>query len=95
MPLNFSPVSGVNFGGWLSQSPLTPEHLQSFITEADFVAVKAAGFNTVRLPFNAKLVFSPEGALIAEGVAWLDQGLALAKAHGHRQPCGQVPVFHH
>lgn len=84
MPLALSPVSGVNFGGWLSQSPLTPQHLQTFITAADFQAVAAAGFNTVRLPFNAKLVFDAEAGLLPDGLAWLDQALAWSKASGLR-----------
>jgi hypothetical protein len=75
MPYTPPPFSGVNVGGWLSQSPLTPEHLARFITQADFQAMAAAGFNTVRVPFNAALVWDGE-ALIEGGVAWLDKAVA-------------------
>lgn len=81
--LPFTPVSGVNFGGWLSQSDLSPERLEGFITEADFHFVKACGFNTVRLPFNAKLVWG-QGQLLPSGMVWLDQAVAWSKAAGLR-----------
>jgi hypothetical protein len=82
MPLSLPPIHGVNFGGWLSQSPLTPAHLAGFVTEADFQAVKEAGFNTVRLPFNAQLVWDPERGLLEEGAAWLDRAVAWAESRG-------------
>ena len=77
-------ITGVNFGGWISQSDLSRERLETFITEADFRFVKEQGFNTVRLPFNAQLVFTPKGELDPEGVAWLDKAVAWAEAEGLR-----------
>lgn len=82
MPFDPAPISGANVGGWLSQSPLTPEHLESFITEADFKAMAEAGFNAVRVPFNAKLLWSQEQALRPEGLAWLDKAVAWGHAAG-------------
>lgn len=78
-----SPISGVNFGGWLSQSDLSPERLETFITQADFQFVKTTGFNTVRLPFNAKLIWA-QGRLLPSGMVWLDQAVAWSKAAGLR-----------
>ncbi len=82
MPLSLPPFSGANVGGWLSQSPLTAEHLESFITPADFSAMAAAGFNCVRVPFNAELVFDADKGLLPEGAAWLDKAVAWAQAAG-------------
>lgn len=79
-----APVSGVNFGGWLSQSDLSRERLERFITEADFRFVKEQGFNTVRLPFNARLVLGHDGGLDAAGLAWLDRALAWSRDAGLR-----------
>jgi aryl-phospho-beta-D-glucosidase BglC (GH1 family) len=75
-------LCGANVGGWLSQSPLTPEHLQRFVSRADFAAMKAAGFNTVRVPFNAKLVWAHGQGPLEEGLRWLDTAVAWAEAEG-------------
>lgn len=74
-------LSGVNFGGWLSQSDLSRQRLETFITENDFRLLQARGFNTVRVPFNAALLWQ-RGALLPEGLAWLDRAVAWAKAAG-------------
>lgn len=81
MPFDPAPLSGCNVGGWLSQSPLTPEHLRSFITQDDFRAMAAAGFNAVRVPFNAALVWDGE-ALDEAGAAWMDRALAWGREAG-------------
>ncbi len=78
------PVTGVNFGGWLSQSDLTAKRLETFITRADFAFVRERGFNTVRLPFDARLVQARDGGLRAEGVAWLTKALEWCRAEGLR-----------
>jgi len=70
----------------------------NFITEADIRAIARLGFNSVRLPFNAKLLEEPEApfAYRAEGWAILDQALSWCQAHGvyvildlHAAPGGQ------
>ena len=82
MPLKLPPLCGVNVGGWLSQSPLTPEHLETFITQADFKAMRDAGFNCVRVPFNAKLCFDPAHGLLPRGLSWLDLAVTWAREAG-------------
>src|SRR5665213_1052000 len=73
------PITGVNFGGWLSQSDLSRRRLETFITQGDFHFVQERGFNTVRLPFNAQLIQASDGGLDADGLAWLDKAWAWAK----------------
>ena len=43
---------GINLGGWLSQTELTREHMDTFITEEDFRNIKAMGLDHVRLPID-------------------------------------------
>ena len=52
---------GFNFGGWISQSGLSDNHVESFITEQDFKTVAQWGFNSVRLPVDAPWLFENEG----------------------------------
>ena len=47
---------GINLGGWLSQTELTREHMDTFITEEDFRKIKAMGLDHVRLPIDYELV---------------------------------------
>jgi len=70
----------------------------NFITEADIQAIARLGFNSVRLPFNAKLLEDPETpfAYLDTGWAILDQALQWCEAHGiyvildlHAAPGGQ------
>jgi len=70
----------------------------NFITEADIQAIARLGFNSVRLPFNAKLLEDPEAPFVylAEGWTILDQALDWCEAHGiyvildlHAAPGGQ------
>ena len=52
-------LRGVNFGGWLSQfGTYREDHFASFITEADFAAVKKMGFDHVRIPVDFILLES-------------------------------------
>jgi hypothetical protein len=70
----------------------------NFITEADIQAIAGLGFNSVRLPFNAKLLEDPAKpySYRPEGWALLDQALAWCEAHAiyvvldlHAAPGGQ------
>ena len=70
----------------------------NFITEADIQAIARLGFNSVRLPFNAKLLEDPAKpySYRPEGWALLDQALAWCEAHAiyvildlHAAPGGQ------
>jgi len=59
-PLTFRPT-GFNLGGWMSQSPLTDEHVASFLKPDDFKTIAGWGFNSVRLPVDGAYLFSDEG----------------------------------
>jgi len=70
----------------------------NFITEADIQAIARLGFNSVRLPFNAKLLEDEEHPFVyrPEGWAVLDRALAWCEQHGvyvildlHAVPGGQ------
>ncbi len=52
---------GFNLGGWMSQSPLTVEHVETFLGPRDFQTIASWGFNSVRLPVDAPFLFSEEG----------------------------------
>lgn len=52
---------GFNFGGWISQSNLSDEHVRTFISQEDFKQVARWGFNSVRLPVDAQWLFENEG----------------------------------
>ncbi len=52
---------GFNFGGWLSQSSLEERYVSDFIREEDFKTVANWGFNSIRLPVDAKWLFENEG----------------------------------
>lgn len=63
---------GINLGGWLSQSPLTKEHMDTFITETDLETVASLGADHVRLPVDYPLVETEEGTTIEEGYTYID-----------------------
>ena len=75
---------GFNLGGWLSQSPLTEEHIQSFITQKDFKTIAGWGFNSVRLPVDAQWLFEQEGrgAISKTRMAFLRKVLGWAEDAG-------------
>ena len=79
----FRPV-GFNLGGWLSQSPLTDQHLQSFITPDDFKAIAGWGFNSIRLPVDGQWLFEKEGKgpLSKKNLAFLKKALKAAADAG-------------
>ncbi|WP_229382318.1 glycoside hydrolase family 5 protein [Microbacterium schleiferi] len=69
----------------------------SFITEADFAQISAAGFDHVRLPINARGVIDDDGELLEEGFAYIDRAVAWSERHGlrilldlHGAPGGQT-----
>lgn len=68
-----------------------------FITEADVAHIASAGFDHVRLPFNARGLIDDHGELLADGVAPLDRLIDWCEAHGlwvlldlHGAPGGQT-----
>lgn len=75
-------VKGVNIGGWLSQSPLTKEHMDSFIIEEDFAAMKALGLDHVRLPIDYPLIENDNGKPLEEGYKYIDNAVLWGKKYG-------------
>ena len=87
-PRTFRP-SGFNLGGWLSQSPLTDRHIETFIGPSDFSRIADWGFNSVRLPVDASWIFQQEGA----GPVDTDHFRFLEKAFGWAWSNGLAVVF--
>ncbi len=64
---------GINLGGWLSQSSLEKEHLETFITEKDLERIASMGADHVRLPVDYLLLETPEGEPIEAGYDYIDR----------------------
>lgn len=73
---------GVNLGGWLSQSPLTKEHMDAFITEKDLEAIASIGADHVRLPVDYPLVETEDGTDKEEGYRYIDNCVSWCKKYG-------------
>lgn len=73
---------GVNLGGWLSQSPLTKEHMDTFITEKDLKHIASIGADHVRLPVDYPLIEAEDGTTLEEGYTYIDNCVAWCKAYG-------------
>lgn len=68
-----------------------------FVTADDIAAIKAAGFDHVRLPINWRVVMTAEGDLIETGLALIDRLIEWCRAAGlfvlldlHGAPGGQT-----
>jgi len=76
------------------------QYRQSFITEADIRSIAAAGFNSVRLPFNSRTLFKTDGEAVSfddETISLIDNCIGWCKAAGiylvldmHGAPGGQT-----
>lgn len=64
---------GINLGGWLAQSSLKKEHLDSFITRDDMQKISSMGFDHVRLPIDYTLIQSESGEIIESGFEYIDR----------------------
>jgi len=73
---------GINLGGWLSQSPLTKEHMDRFITEEDLKAIAAMGADHVRLPVDYPLVEAEDGTAKEDGYSYIDSCVAWCEKYG-------------
>lgn len=74
---------------------------ESWITNDDFARIRAAGFNSVRLPILSSLVDEPATAFCRSGLAWIHTAVNLARANGlyvvldlHGAPGGQSNADH-
>lgn len=72
---------GVNLGGWLSQCDYTKEHMDSFITEADFKAISELGADHVRIPFDYNILEDDEGTFKESGFKYIDGALELCEKY--------------
>ena len=72
---------GINLGGWLSQCDYTKEHMDSFITEADFKAVAALGADHVRIPFDYNILEDNDGVFREEGFRYIDMALEMCEKY--------------
>ncbi len=72
---------GVNLGGWLSQCDYTKEHMDSFITEADFKAIAELGADHVRIPFDYNILEGDDGAFKESGFRYIDSALELCEKY--------------
>ncbi|MCL2184780.1 MAG: glycoside hydrolase family 5 protein [Treponema sp.] len=86
-------MRGLNMGGWLSQIDAIQEkdpekfagidkHMETFITNEDFVNVKSWGFDHVRIPVDSYLFFTDDDDLIESRIIHLDKAVNLAKQNG-------------
>lgn len=73
---------GLNLGGWLSQSPLTKEHMDTFITEEDIKRIASMGADHVRLPVDYPLVETEDGTPKEEGYTYIDNCVAWCEKYG-------------
>lgn len=73
---------GVNLGGWLSQCSYDRNHMDTFITEADFAQIAAWGFDHVRIPFDYNILEDENGGVCEEGYARLERAVQSAKKNG-------------
>lgn len=74
--------NGINLGGWLSQSPLSKEHMDTFIKEDDIKAIKSMGADHIRLPIDYMLVENEDGTEKASGYAYIDSCVGWCMRHG-------------
>lgn len=73
---------GVDLGGWLSQGSYDREHLESFITEPDFVKISSWGLDHVRLPVDYNIFETDEGEPKEDGIKLVDRALAWCEKYG-------------
>ncbi|MFP4163773.1 MAG: glycoside hydrolase family 5 protein [Chitinispirillaceae bacterium] len=88
-------MRGVNLGGWLSQIDAIKEkdpekfpgidtHMETFISEEDFIRIRNWGFDHVRLPVDFYLFFDENEKPIEHRLKWLDQAVLHSRKHSLR-----------
>ncbi len=73
---------GINLGGWLSQCVHTQEHYKTFIGEEDIALIAKWGFDHVRLPVDAEVLETADGADIKEGYGYIDSAVEWCEKYG-------------
>lgn len=70
---------GVNLSHWLSQRDERPrEQMATYITEYDFIMLKAKGFDHIRLPIDEKEFWDEEGEPLEDAWDYLDKAITWA-----------------
>lgn len=82
-------LKGFNLGGWLSQNKRDYDHMDEFITGADFRRLKDWGSNAVRIPFDGYLVLDSSSPLSfnSVGIEYLKLAYAWCREYD------LVPIF--
>ena len=81
----FTLQRGVNLSHWLSQRGEIPrEVMLTYITEFDFIMLKDAGFDHVRIPIDEVEFWDEDGNPREDAWRCLQNGLNWAKQHGLR-----------
>lgn len=73
---------GINLGGWLSQSSLAPERLETFIQEEDIQRIASFGADHVRLPVDYPLIETEDGCPIEHGYTYIDRCVTWCEKYG-------------
>jgi aryl-phospho-beta-D-glucosidase BglC (GH1 family) len=74
--------SGMNFGGWLSQSNYSERHIANFISKDDFKKVAEWGCDHVRLPVDYPMLEGAPFSYLEEGFVVIDKALSWCKEAG-------------
>jgi endoglucanase len=70
---------GVNLSHWLSQRDERPrEQMATYLTEYDFIMLKAQGFDHIRLPIDEKEFWDEEGKPLEDAWDYLDKAITWA-----------------
>ena len=78
-------LCGFNLGGWLSQSSLAPDHLETFLKKEDLANIASWGFNHVRLPIDYSLISGERGLdSLAQEFVWVDKAITMCIENGLR-----------
>jgi endoglucanase len=73
---------GINISHWLSQSPQRGEARAAKVTEADFIAISALGFDHVRLPLDEEHLWDKDGARHEDAFALAHDAVRWSLARG-------------
>lgn len=68
-------IKGINLGGWLSQSNLKREHLDTFITRDDIKQIAEWGLDHIRLTVDYALIQDKTGQTKENGFEYIDRCL--------------------
>ncbi|MCQ2248971.1 MAG: glycoside hydrolase family 5 protein [Treponema sp.] len=73
---------GINLGGWLSQSSLKKNHMDTFITIDDLKKISSWGLDHIRVPIDYSLVQDEDGNIIQTGFEYIDQCISMCEEVG-------------